>query len=328
MPSHLRNSQQFQQNPQTSRTPVGRREPEMTTSEEEETDDEVGPEPATIQGYAQSQHNRPQSSLSSRQYRTPMASVLMTPPTHTTAHVPATQPMPTFETPSAFEGNTGSPSIPSSAYPTTTVSYPYPANLSQSSRTDITSPPNPYPAFRQQYTGRPYALQPGVGPRPGSRPVIERAVESVQGHLAALTERIEVLETLVHRSTVSTSGQLGARSSAWGRGSPSSSRGDDLNWDFDDMGMWSFVLKPLQRVFVMFEELKAFLARNENRSPTLVIVRRLFLDISFLLCVLAMTKIAWRKTGMRRREVYAALGILWRALVGHKRPRVLVDRAV
>lgn len=132
----------------------------------------------------------------------------------------------------------------------------------------------------------------------------------------------------MHRSTISMSSQPGARPSAWGRGSPSSSRGDDSHWDFDDMGMWSLVLKPLQRVFIMFEQLRAFLARNENRSPTLVIVRRLFLDISFLLCVLAMTKIAWRKSGMRRREVYAALGALWRALIGQRRPRVLIDRAV
>ena len=324
MPAHLRNSQQLQ----TPQPPLGLREQELTTSEEEETDDEVGPEPATIPGYAQSQLNRPQSSLSSRQYRTPMASVLMTPPVHG-GHVPATQPMPAFETPSAFDGRTGSPSIPSSAYPTTTVSYPYPANMSQSSRTDMTSPPNPYPNFRQSYSGRPYALSSGAGQRPGStRPVLERAVEGVQGHLAALTDRIEVLEALVHRSTASMSSQPGARSSAWGRGSPSNSHRDDANWDFDDMGMWSFVLKPLQRVFVMFDQLKAFLAQNENRSPTLVIVRRLFLDISFILCVLAVTKMMWRKTGMRRREIYAALGVLWRALIGHRRPRVLVDRAV
>jgi len=38
----------------------------------------------------------------------------------------------------------------------------------------------------------------------------------------------------------------------------------------------------------------------------------------------------WRKTGLRRREVYRALGMVWVALVGSsgKKERVMVDRGV
>ncbi|CAL1701548.1 unnamed protein product [Somion occarium] len=331
MPTHLRPSQQQVSAQLIPRTPSAAHEPEASTSEEEERDDEVGVEPAPLPvGYAQSQLNRPQSSLSSHRYRTPMASMLMTPPAHN-MHVPSAQPMPSFETPSAFEGRLDSPSIPSSAYPTPTVSYP--GNLSHSSRTDLMSPPNPYPAhpgYRPPFVGRPYSLQSGAVPRPASRPVLERAIESVQVHLAALTERIEILEGLAHRSTASLSSHASARSPgrAGDRGSPAGGTDNDNPWDFDDMGMWAFVLKPLSRILAMFEQLRGFLARNENRSPTLVVIRRLFLDISFLLCVLAIAKLAWRRSGMRRKEVYAALGGLWRAILGHRRPRVLVDKAV
>lgn len=75
------------------------------------------------------------------------------------------------------------------------------------------------------------------------------------------------------------------------------------------------------------KELATFFARNENRSPTLIIVRRLCLDVSFLLCVLALVRTIWKRSGVRRREVRAALIVLWRALLGTKE-RVLVDRGV
>lgn len=313
--------------------PLPETEHEETTSDEGTDEDEIdAPPPPSV--YAQSQLNRPQSSLSSHRYRTPMASMLMTPPTAIPA--PPTQPMPAYETPSAFEGGPGSPSIPSSAYPTTTVSYP--GNLSQSSRTDITSPPNIFPAhpgYRGPYThGRPYPLAGGGQiPRPVSRPVLERAMENLQVHLAALAERIETLEGVMHRSTGSLASQTGggARSPGWtGRGSP---LGGGLGvhngaWDFDDMGMWSLILAPLSRVFTTFQQLLNFLAKNENRSPTLVVIRRLFLDISFILCALFFFKYAWRRSGMRRKAVYAAFGGLWRAFVGQRKPRLMVDRAV
>lgn len=91
--------------------------------------------------------------------------------------------------------------------------------------------------------------------------------------------------------------------------------------------MWSLVLNPLSRGVDSLKELATFFARNENRSPTLIIVRRLCLDVSFLLCVLALVRTIWKRSGVRRREVRAALIVLWRALLGTKE-RVLVDRGV
>ena len=92
------------------------------------------------------------------------------------------------------------------------------------------------------------------------------------------------------------------------------------------MGMWSLVLQPLARVFRLFRQLMAFLANSDNRSPTFVVIRRLFLDISFVLCVLAAFKLSWRRSGVRRREVAAALQGLWRAIVGQQVPRHMVER--
>lgn len=147
--------------------------------------------------------------------------------------------------------------------------------------------------------------------------------------MAALAERLETLEAVSHRS--SSLSMQGTRSPIWAsgdRGSPFGGRDDRHTWDIDDMGMWTLVLHPLARVLSVFRRLAEFLAHNQNRSPTLVVVRRLFLDISFLLCCLAMMKAVWRRSGVRRREVIAALKMVWRAVLGQKQPRLLVDRAV
>ena len=114
-----------------------------------------------------------------------------------------------------------------------------------------------------------------------------------------------------------------------GRGeSPFGPRLDHMHFNVDDMGMWSIVLSPVSRVMGTFGQLLDFLASSEQRSPTFIIIRRLFLDISFLLCVLGCLRLLWRRTGIRRREVLVALGGVWRAILGDKKPRVLVDRAV
>lgn len=300
---------------------------ESTTDEEDEAVDTV---PHVISTpHAASQLNRPQSSLSSRRYRTPMASTLMvaSPPP---MNVPSMQPHPDYHTPSAFADS--ATSIPSSAYPTTTVSYP--EQVARSPPMDPASargytsragfrPPS-QPSYRQ------YSLQSGGGPPgPASLPLLERAVESVQAHLAAMTERLETLETVLHHSSSSLSFS-GHRSpgAMTGRGSPFGGGQDVVRWDIDDMGMWSLVLRPLARAFRLFRQLMEFVANGENRSPTFVVVRRLFLDISFVLCFLALFKASWRKSGVRRKEVSAALLYLWRAIVGHQVPRHMVDRGV
>ena len=302
-------------------------EEETTTDEEDEANDVVPP--AITTPHAASQLNRPQSSLSSRPYRTPMASTLLvgSPPP---VNVPHTQPHPGFQTQSAFAES--ATSIPSSVYPTTSVSYP--EQLARSPPTDPASSAHGYPSragFRPttQTPYRQYALQTGstgAPPRPASIPMLERAVESVQVHLAAITERLETLEGLLHHSTSSLT-TSGLRSPV-GRRSPFGGGPDVVHWDIDDMGMWSIVLQPLARAFRLFRQLMALLANSENRSPTFVIIRRLFLDISFVLCFLAVFKLGWRRSGVRRREVSAALRGLWRAIVGHQAPRHMVERGV
>ena len=306
-------------------------ETDESTSDEEDEAADIVPQAITTP-HAANQLNRPQSSLSSsRPYRTPMASTMFvaSPPP---VNVPQTQPHPGFQTQSAFAES--ATSIPSSVYPTTSVSYP--EQLARSPPTDPASSVHGYSSragFRPttQTPYRQYSLQSGGGvpPRPASIPMLERAVESVQAHLAAITERLETLEGLLHHSTASLS-HSGLRSPALvgGRGSPFGGAQDVVRWDIDDMGMWSLVLQPLARVFRLFRQLMAFLANSDNRSPTFVVIRRLFLDISFVLCVLAAFKLSWRRSGVRRREVAAALQGLWRAIVGQQVPRHMVERGV
>ena len=72
------------------------------------------------------------------------------------------------------------------------------------------------------------------------------------------------------------------------------------------------------------------MAVNENRSPTFVVIRRLFLDLSFVLAVLAVMKVGWRRSGLRRKEIYIALGVLWRVVMGGRTGvvRRMVDQGV
>ncbi|KAJ7688436.1 hypothetical protein B0H17DRAFT_1068717 [Mycena rosella] len=300
-------------------------EPETS---EDDTEDEADRLVPAIHEPSDPQINRPPSSVSSNRYRTPMAGSLATSPPPVLHRVPETQPMPGFETPSAF----GEPSTSSSFFPPS--SYAGLGQFSQSSRAELTSPPNVYPAYPQNrgqvqpIPGRQY----GVPSRPVSRPTIEHAIENVQAHLAALSERIESLESLsgrLSRSRISVSPRV-AGSPSWGpgRGSPAHGR-DAHEWDLDDLGMWSLVVNPVARGIEALREAATFFARDENRSPTLIIVRRLCLDVSFLLCVLAVIRTLWRKSGVRRREVNAALVVLWRAILGTKKaPRTMVDRGV
>lgn len=246
------------------------------------------------------------------------ASLAMSPPP---AHrVPPTQPLPNFETPSAF----AEPSPPSSmSYPPTTSSYV--AQFSASSRGEMATPTHLYPRHHQ-YRGQSPSHPVQYGPiRPASRLTLEHAVENVQAHLAALTERLETLETLTNVSQSHVSHTPRGIGSPGRRGSPSDGR--NPYWDIDDLGLWSFVLNPLSRGLDVLRDLSTFFARNENRSPTSIIVRRLCLDVSFLVCVFAVVRALWRKSGVRRREVRAALVMLWQAILGTK-PRMMIDQGV
>jgi len=243
------------------------------TTLEDETDDEPPNElPAQIQ------YNRPQSSLSSRRYRTPTAGSMASPPP---IGLHASQQPIGYEIPSAFTEPQSASHLPSSYLAQGTYAGPFSHNLTLS--------PHPYPTppeFRgqpQQISGRSF----GVPARPGSRPTLEHAIENVQAHLAALTERLELLESVSehpHRSNISL--PTGITSPRYRRpgGSPTDRRGD-YEWDLNDLGMWSLVLSPVTRVGGTVRQLAKFFATSEH-SPTLIVVRRLCLDMSFLFCVL------------------------------------------
>lgn len=299
-------------------TQIGRQNP--VSEDDDFEDDEARELPVVVEAeraMSQAQSNRPPSSLSSHRYRTPLAASVATspPPTH---GIPATQPLPVFETPSAF----AEPSPVSSPYPTMSS---YVGQFSESSRTGAATPTHVYPS-QPQYRG-PQQPLPSYGPiRPASRPTLERAIEHVQVHLAALNERMESLESVMTSSRSHASLAPRHIGSPRGRRSPNDGRGPQ--WDLEDLGMWSLILNPISRGLDKLRDLATFFARNEDRSPTTMIIRRLCLDVSFLLCVLAVVKVLWRKSGVRRREVRFALTILWRAILGAKPERVMIERGV
>lgn len=65
----------------------------------------------------------------------------------------------------------------------------------------------------------------------------------------------------------------------------------------------------------------------QTSTARLIIIRRLALDLTFLLFVWAVVKGLWRASGMRRREVLKALVGVWHAVAG-RQARVLIDKAV
>lgn len=269
-----------------------------------------------------SQQQRPSSSISfSSRYKTPgTGSFTLASPPPRRASVPPQQPLPSFETPSAFADPQRATSV--------TIPSPYASSASYaapSSSRDL--------APQIQSTGPPYRSLPMTSRhstittahlRPPSRALsvsLEHAMENMQAHLAALTERIDTLE-----SSLITHSQPQAQSSASshassGRGSPAGSRSVPklFEWDIDDMGLWTLVLKPLFRNLSFLQRLLVFFLKSgQDRSPVLIVVRRLCLDISFVMVVVGVLRTAWIKSGTRRKEVGAALVVLWGAVRGKK----------
>ncbi|KAI0047298.1 ACBP-domain-containing protein [Auriscalpium vulgare] len=283
---------------------------------DEETSEDDGQQPAPL---AERMGNRPQSSVSSHRYRTPMAGSMSV-----SARIPSSQPQPGFHTPSAFAGPS-SPSLPPSSAPTA-----YSGQLAHVNPR-ITSPPTfpGQPSYMSALGPRQYALPGGLPARPVSRSTLEQAIESVQTQLAALTERIEALERRSISAWPEYSSPGPSRSNASpvgaGRRSPAA---DNIGWNLDDMGLWTVVFKVLSRVLQSLRQLAGFFADNRNKSPTLIIIRRLFLDISFLICVLAFIRSTWKRSGVRRQEVSKAFSALWWAIVGRTPPRVMAERGV
>jgi len=278
---------------------------ESTSSEEETTDDEAMGSMVSEQTAA---INRPQSSHSTHRYRTPGASSTLL----STPGVPASQPQ-GLETLSAF----GDPTF-----------SPYPQSYAEQAISRDAASLHNQPVHRRPPSARPHALSvAGLSHRPPSRLALERAIESIQTQLAALSERIEIMESRSFISQRLGSSPGPSRSSPTFAGSPSAVR-DAIPWDFDDMGLWAIVLKASARMLRSLREFAIFLSSNEGRSPTFVVLRRLFLDLSFILCTLTLIKTIWRRTGVRRRAVNAAMRALWWAIVGKTPARMVADRGI
>jgi hypothetical protein len=280
---------------------------EASASEEETTDDEAMGSRASEKTAA---INRPQSSLSADRYRTPGTSSALLP----TPGVPALQPQ-GLETFSVF-GDPSTTSLSSQSY------------TEQAVRRDLMAPNGPS-AYRRPPSTRSHALSAaGLSHRPPSRVALERAIESIQTQLAALSERMEIIESHSFSTQPLRSSPGPSRSSPTFAGSSPNGVHDVISWDFDEMGLWAVVFKYLGRMLKSLREFAIFLSNNEGRSPTFLVFRRLFLDISFILCMLTLIKTVWRRTGARRRAVNAAMRALWWALVGRTPMRDMADRGI
>lgn len=303
-----------------------------TTDDETDEDNEESQLPPAMPG-----PRRPSSAISSQnRYRTPLAgsTINMPIPSHVLSPVPAgtpgMQPLPEHPTPSAF-----APSSPFAPPSTTNMGS---TSLVQQSSGSQRSPSPRHSTYGPPYRGTPSfqrGFAPGQQPQQqvqGNRTSLERAVESMQASLAALHERLEGLETTLgygegsamisrtslpgnHRGRISSPNQRN-NGTPWPR------------WNPDNMGAWSLVLGPLARLESNFRSFAWFVAEADERSPILVMVRRLFLDLSFLIAVLVTFKSVWRRTRIRRGEVYFALREVWRAITGQKVPRVMAERGV
>lgn len=305
--------------PSHSRPPEYTHDNAGTTSEDESsTDEETGDDEVhnlrTFGSHVEPY--RPHSSASARHYRTPTANSLLSQTPMGGSNIPATQPLPAFETPSAFPAP--APSTPGSMYNIPARPNIEPMHLGHR--------PHSQPLLRPISAGHNHSPA-----RPASRLTLERAVEHVQAHLAALTERLAVLESRsIHNSALSSHNGSPRRTSySYEGGLAGSGRlSRRATWDLNDLGMWSYILKPLYRALSFLYKSAHFFASDESRSPTKMIVRRLCLDISFLLCVIAILGAFWRKSGMRRREVKVALVVLGRAMAGSRVPGGLSERGV
>ncbi|KAH7343839.1 acyl CoA binding protein-domain-containing protein [Rhizoctonia solani] len=273
---------------------------------------------------------RPRSSLSSQyQYRTPVArsNVAYSPPHSPTgqgpmpvvAGVPLTQPQPRYAAPSAFAPL-------SQQHSALAFSPQQPTHSLHPSYLPHMAPPEVVASYQGHphpvYQDTPRSRSP---PRGSTSMGLERAVVDIQASLAALRERMETIE---QGGSFTSSYSSGNRQSPQRRHSPSNPM-LPFNLDPRSFGAWSVILTPLARSVVSVRHMLQVVRRN----PTMIIIRRLMLDISFLLALLAVIRACWKRFGGRRREIISALSGIWIAIVnGGKAPvrreRILVDRGI
>ncbi|KZO94900.1 hypothetical protein CALVIDRAFT_538663 [Calocera viscosa TUFC12733] len=294
-----------------------------------------------------SQGARPMSSVS--RYRTPMTQSIQLPMSERTTSpppplplvqqfsapvLPSSQPIPRHATPSAYAVATSGSSQPVSSRtsvgygPSATAPVPVPAGY----------PPYPHPYGHirapQLYpdtssaSGIPFPAAPGppsVGRPP--RPPLERALESMQASLAALHERLESIESAAigeQEGSPILSGARGRQNSGVG------GRPRRPQWA-EGWGMWGIVLSPFTYLISVVQRSIGFILSNEafRRSPVLAIVRRLFLDLSFLLTLAALARYGWRRSGLTKRDVKRLVLHAWATATNrHRHPRALAHAGV
>ncbi|KAG8796779.1 hypothetical protein FRC12_000029 [Ceratobasidium sp. 428] len=305
---------------QTQRGDAGVFESSEDETTESETDGEVEGRRAQPQQSTSPAIARPRSSHSSQyRYRTPVAQSNATfSPAHSpgvqgpmpvVAGVPLTQPQPRYAAPSAF--------APLAQQASALAFSPQPVHPLHPAYHHPHMPGSevmaPYPTHGMPYHDAIRSPQGSMG--------LERAIVDIQASLAALRERMETME---HGGSFHS---YSSRQSPPRRHSPLHPM-LPFNLDPRSFGAWSVVLTPLARSVISARRMLEVVRRN----PTLTIVRRLMLDISFLLALLALIRACWRRFGGRRKEVFSALGGLWIALVNGgqvpRRERMLVDRGV
>lgn len=297
--------------------------PEPVLSDEDERHDVVRPElmsPPTNSAASV----RPQSSLSSQhRYGTPMASSYAPTIVNATPIAPP-QPLPRFATPSAF-APVPLPPVQPPATPSYHPSMSYSAPPTQQPIMTGSSMPHGYT--------RSATLTHGLQM---NRTPLERAVEAMQASLAALHERMDSMEAALYGHSPQSGTVLtpGARRNI---GTPLRGPAGYFNagtggfpFDPHQTGAWSIVLVPLARILGRVKQLVWFLLYPPEPSKStarLIVIRRLFLDASFVASVLAAIRAIWKVSGIRRREVALALIGVWYAITG-KQPRVLAEKAV
>ncbi|KAH7103001.1 ACBP-domain-containing protein [Auriculariales sp. MPI-PUGE-AT-0066] len=308
--------------------------------------------------FLQEPTERPLSAVSSaHRYRTPLATsaAAFSPPppgpmSGGLIGIPEAQPVPRYATQSTFSPVPESPvpsgSIPSSAYPSTTsaggASYHHHHSSGAPTPTSYGPSGNFSPGAHgtvshlsqlSHYVSPPHQPLIPVHADAASRYYsLETAIQKCQASLAALHERLDILETngsgtLSRRSNpLFRTRNSGLDASGHGQGGPDEGAdSESWHWDAQRYGAWALMLDPLTRGF------RALRKMDDPRQagPVLLVLRRLMLDASFVLCLLWGLRMLWRRSGVRARAgqlVNIARWLIY-LLVGGERPnRVMVDR--
>jgi hypothetical protein len=234
------------------------------------------------------------------------------------------QPLPLVAAPSAFSG-----SPPPSARGGSRARAPSPPLGALAPHDSVSA----YGGLGRTYSAPAPTLAPAH-----STAALASALQAAQAHIAALVERLDVVEHAL--GALSAGGRPGlyrAGSSGSGLLSPPwltptrERRADDDApgpWTPAELGLWAAPARVLAAVMRLLAYAAQFVVRPPARAgPLAMVLRRLALDASFLLVIAWAVRRAWRRGGARQRDVRIALGALARAVLG-KGPPARLSRAL